>query len=370
MDNDEMLMAQDIEEPPDDLFCVQEEEPDEQPPQDEPEDEETLEEMFGIREGDMEEEAEEEEDPYEPDVFEEDKKPGLRPPKIPKDMYDKMVYDEMIYEKRWWGKKGPCKPSDKGVYATYGCYRNEFHKIDKYRRLDYAFPFADGTYAIVKAGDYSVYDGKVVTQDDIIWLHRTRNCEVERNIKCVSQSMEHYDLLFALEDEKLKKAKGQPNRVDEIKGEIKRFKYFTKLKMIVDDFGRDQTDHLSIFKGDPSIEVQLGLEINPLHEAIKEVMNSLPDKERSAIRLVHMKGLPRTTVAKMMGVSEGTIRYRLGNAEEKIRSHPFIARYWRIGVQNQARIEAWEQSQKEKKQQLAERRRETRKKLKAGEIIT
>ena len=72
-------------------------------------------------------------------------KAPAEPPQIPKDIYDKLVYDEIQSEKRWWGKRGPCRPSDKGMYGTYSCYRNEFRKIHSSRRLDYAFPFADGT---------------------------------------------------------------------------------------------------------------------------------------------------------------------------------------------------------------------------------
>ena len=71
--------------------------------------------------------------------------------------------------------------------------------------------------------------------------------------------------------------------------------------------------------------------------------------ERRVFTLVYQKGLPRTTVAKMLGIAESTVRYRLAKAEKKVKEHPVIARTQQIYRYQYERTETWKAEKKAKK---------------------
>ncbi|MCR5294921.1 MAG: hypothetical protein K6E30_07095 [Lachnospiraceae bacterium] len=64
--------------------------------------------------------------------------------------------------------------------------------------------------------------------------------------------------------------------------------------------------------------------------AFIEAEAQMTKEEREVFRLVYRKELPRTTVAKMLGIAESTVRYRLSKAEKKVKEHPVIVRTQRI----------------------------------------
>ena len=252
----------------------------------------------------------------------------------------------------------PVMPSRKGLYDNYNCYFNEYRKIPQDRRRDYAFVFANGnkerTYYAVMPGDVSPVDGKAVTEEDIAWLHRARDREVYRNNKEKHQESDDYDLLEAVEEEKVKMEKNLPNRYEELKAKLEAYRLVINTGAIVDEFGNDCTDHMMAFMGAPSVEVQLGLCDNPLADAFEEAEAQMTAEERQVFTLVYRKGMTRTAVAEMLGVAESTVRYRLAKAEKKVKEHPAIFRTQRIYRYHYDRIETWKSEKKAKKKQYEE----------------
>ena len=247
----------------------------------------------------------------------------------------------------------PVMPSRKGFYDDYSCYFNEYRKIPQGRRRDYAFAFTNGnkerTYYAVMPGDVSPYDGSVVSEEDIAWLHRARDREVYRNNKEKHQESDDYDLLEAVEEEKAKMEKNLPNRYEELRAKLESYRLVINTGAIVDEFGNDCTDHMMAFMGAPSMEAQLGLCDNPLADAFEEAEAQMTRDERRVFTLVYRKGLPRTTVAKMLGIAESTVRYRLAKAEKKVKEHPVIARTQQIYRYQYERTETWKAEKKAKK---------------------
>jgi len=245
----------------------------------------------------------------------------------------------------------PVMPSRKGFYDDYSCYFNEYRKIPQDRRRDYAFTFVDEdrSFYAVMPGDVSPVDGKVVTEEDIAWLHRARDREVYRNNKEKHQESDDYDLLEAVEEEKAKMEKNLPNRYEELRAKLESYRLVINTGAIVDEFGNDCTDHMMAFMGAPSVEAQLGLCDNPLADAFEEAEAQMTRDERRVFTLVYQKGLPRTTVAKMLGIAESTVRYRLAKAEKKVKEHPVIARTQQIYRYQYERTETWKAEKKAKK---------------------
>ena len=250
----------------------------------------------------------------------------------------------------------PVMRSRKGFYDDYSCYFNEYRKIPQDRRRDYAFTFVDKekTYYAVMPGDVSPVDGKVVTEEDIAWLHRSRDREVYRNNKEKHQESDDYDLLEAVEEEKAKMEKNQPNRYEELKAKLEAYRLVINTGAIVDEFGNDCTDHMMAFMGAPSVEVQLGLGDNPLADAFEEAEAQMTKDERQVFTLVYRKGMTRTATAKKLGIAESTVRYRLAKAEKKVKEHPVIARTQRIYRHHYDRIEVWKAEKKAKKKKYEE----------------
>lgn len=247
----------------------------------------------------------------------------------------------------------PVMPSRKGFYDDYSCYFNEYCKIPQDRRRDYAFVFTNDnkkrTYYAVMPGDASPADGKVVTEEDIAWLHRARDREVYRNNKEKHQESDDYDLLEAVEEEKVKMEKNLPNRYEELKAKLESYRLVINTGAIVDELGNDCTDHMMAFMGAPSVEAQLGLSDNPLADAFEEAEAQMTEDERRVFTLVYRKGMTRTAAAKKLGITESTVRYRLSKAERKVKEHPVIARTQRIYRYQYDRIEAWKVEKKARK---------------------
>ena len=264
------------------------------------------------------------------------------------------------YEQIPWDET-PVMTSRKGFYKGYGSYSYDYYKIPQNRRRDYAFHFVDRTYFAVIPGDVSPVDGKEVTEEHIAWLHRARDREVYRNNKEKHQESDDYDLLEAVEEEKVKMEKCLPNCYVELKGKLDEYRRVINTEAIVDEYGNDCTDHMMAFAGAPSVEIQLGLGDDPLEDAFEEVEASLTETESEVYTLVYLKGLRRTTAAKMLGIAESTVRYYLKKAEKKVKENPVIARIQRIYQGQYERLGAWE---KEKKAQ-AKRYEANRKKRKA-----
>ena len=255
----------------------------------------------------------------------------------------------------------PVMPSRKGFYSDYSCYFNEYRKIPQDRRRDYAFVFTNdnkkSTYYAVMPGDVSPVDGKVVTEEDIAWLHRARDREVYRNNRERHQESDDYDLLEAVEEEKVKMEKGLPNRYEELKSKLEAYRLVINTGAIVDEFGNDCTDHMMAFMGAPSVEVQLGLGDNLLADAFEEAEAQMTEKEREVFTLVYRKGLTRVKAAKKLNVSEATVRYRLDKAEKKVKGHPVIARTQRIYEYQYERVEAWKKEKKARKKRYEENKK-------------
>lgn len=251
-------------------------------------------------------------------------------------------------------ENGPVAPTRKGFYSYYGYYYDEYRKIPWDRRRDYAFPFVDGTYYAVMPGDVSAYDGKVVTEDDIAWLHRARDREEYRNNNEKHCKSDDYDLLEAVEEEKVKMEKGLPNRYEELKARLDDYRRVVSIEAIVDEYGNDCTDHMMAFMGAPSVEVQLGLSDNPLADAFEEAEAQMTAEERQVFTLVYRKGMTRTAAAEKLGVAESTVRYRLAKAEKKVKEQPVIARTQQIYRHQYDRCETWKAEKKAKKKQYEE----------------
>lgn len=250
----------------------------------------------------------------------------------------------------------PVMPSRKGFYSDYSCYFNEYRKIPQDRRRDYAFTFVDKerTYYAVMPGDVSPVDGKVVTEEDIAWLHRARDREVYRNNREKHQDSDDYDLLEAVEEEKVKMEKGLPNRYEELKSKLEAYRLVINTGAIVDEFGNDCTDHMMAFMGAPSVEVQLGLGDNPLADAFEEAETQMTEKEREVFTLVYRKGMTRVKAAEELNISESAVRYQLAKAEKKVKAHPVIARTQRIYEYHYERLEAWKKDKKARKKRYEE----------------
>lgn len=302
---------------------------------------------------------------YQPDVFEKEeawreKNPGWVQKYVDRAEAEEAEegYLEYTGEPRHendWKKDPIVAPSQKGFYDDYRCYRNEYRKIPVNRRRDYAFPFVDDTFAVVKPGEYSPVDGRTVTEEDIAYLHRARDREVYRNNKIRHQQVYDYDFLDRVEDEREKMLKGLPNCFEELREKVESVRLIINTGAFVDENGEDITDHMMAFASGASVEAQLGLTDNPLRDAFEEVEAQMDENEREVFNLVYRKGLPRTTVAKMLGVSESTVRYRLKKAVDKVKSNPVIARTRRIYEEQYVKITQWQKEQKEKKKRYEER---------------
>lgn len=255
--------------------------------------------------------------------------------------------------------------SGTGFYKSYACYRNETHKIPARKRKDYAFPFVDNEYAVVKPGDSSPVDGQIVTEQHIEELHRMRDRECEQNLKFRYQKFDDYDYLCAIEAEKQKKKDGLPSRYEEMKNEMNRIRFVVNTGSLVDDEGNDITERMRSYEGFPSVEAQLGLNVNTLEDAFMEVFGSLTENEYEVAELVWIERLPSVVVAKMLGVSEATVRYRLDKAKKKFLAHPEVIRHLAIRAHQTERLNQWAKDKKEKKKQY-EKIREQNKKFANG----
>lgn len=251
----------------------------------------------------------------------------------------------------------PVKPSDKGLYKNYGCYRNECRKIPSGRRGDYAFPFCDGTYGIVKPGDVSPLDGKAVTEEDIAYLHRSRDNEVGSNMKFRHKDVNDYDLLERLDTEEEKKRRGLPNDYEEVAAEFKRFRLVIDQGSLIND-GEGITEQVLCSSRIPTPEAALGLDDDPLKDAFGEVILTLTESERKVFQFVFIQGFTRTAAGKMLGVSEGTVRNRIRSIKEKLEGNPVIMRHVDIFQAQGERIQAWEELQKEKKKAYEQHHKE------------
>ena len=210
-----------------------------------------------------------------------------------------------------------------------GAYRNENRKIRSDRRKDYAY-YSDqeGRYYYVSVGDSSAIDDRAVTEADIKRLHQLRDREVYHNNKYRYQTETDEEFLARMAVEKEKMQKGLPNDYEWMEEELKEHRLVVNAETYVDEFGNDMTDHMRAFNSPKTVESELGLNCTDLEFAIDEIMQTMTKNEREVFTLVRVKNLPRTTVAKMLGVTEGTIRYRLKSADEKVKSDPFIQNYW------------------------------------------
>ena len=247
--------------------------------------------------------------------------------------------------------------SRKGFYNSYRCYFDDYYKIRWDRRDDYAFPFVDGTFYAVKPGDVSPVDGKVVTEEDIAWLHRARDREVYRNNRERHQESDDYDLLESVEEEKVKMEKGLPNRYEELKSKLDEYRLVINTGAIVDEFGNDCMEHMMAFKGAPSVEMQLGLGDNPLADAFEEAEAQMTEKELEVFTLVYRKGKTRVKAAEELGVSESSVRYQLAKAECKVKEHPVIARTREIYEYQYERLEEWKKDKKARKKKYEENKK-------------
>lgn len=236
------------------------------------------------------------------------------------------------------------------TYSSYGAYRNENRKIRSDRRKDYAF-YSDqeGRYYYVSVGDSSAVDNMPVTEADIKWLHQMRDREVYHNNKYRYQTETDEEFLVRMAVEKEKMLEGLPNDYEWMEEELKEKRLVINAETFVDEFGNDMTDHMQAFSSPKTVESELGLNCTDLEFAIDEIMQAMTKNEREVFTLVRVKNLPRTTVAKMLGVTEGTIRYRLKSADEKVKSDPFIQNYWQKAKKHSDRLVTWDDEQKAKK---------------------
>ena len=61
-------------------------------------------------------------------------------------------------------------------------------------------------------------------EENIAWLHRARDREVYRNNREKHQESDDYDLLEAVEEEKVKMEKGLPNFYEELKSKLEAYR--------------------------------------------------------------------------------------------------------------------------------------------------
>lgn len=248
----------------------------------------------------------------------------------------------------------PVRPSDKGFYQNYSRYRNENWKVRGDHRKDYAFPFSDGTYGVVKPGDVSPVDGKPVTKEDIDFLHRCRDNEVHSNNKYRHKDVEDYDFLEQLDTEKEKMLRGLPNQYDAMQEEYDRVHLVIDQGALVND-GEEITEGVFCGGHIPTPEEALGLTDNPLKDSLAEIYSSLNEEEQEVYQLVWVEKNTRTAVAEMLGVSEGTIRYRLDKIKEKMQQNRIIMSYVDLTGEEKKRRDAWKKEQREKAKAYEER---------------
>ena len=236
------------------------------------------------------------------------------------------------------------------TYQTYGTYRNENRKIRSDRREDYAY-YSDqeGRYYYVSVGDSSAADNQPVTAEDIQKLHQLRDREVYHNNKYRFQEETDKRYLQRMEQERQKMLKGLPNDYEWMEEKVRKHRLVVNAETFVDENGDDMTDHMMAFAAPRTVESALGLNSTDLGIVIEEIMSTMTDNEREVFELVQYKQLSRTTVAAMLQVSEGTVRYRLKSAEEKIRANPFIQRCWEKTQKHSARLNTWAQEHKARK---------------------
>lgn len=254
---------------------------------------------------------------------------------------------------------GPKCITDKGRYSyskVYCYYQDEYRKIRTDCRKDYAYFFADNTYAIVKPGDYAASDGRVVTEEDIHCLHMCRDNEVARNCKIKFRKPVDtglFDFYERLDQEEMKMFKGLDNEYEEMKALSYELRTGVSIDSFVDEEGNDCTDHMMEF-ADPAAEIRIDLIDSPLLDEVEKVMETMTERERAIFSLVRLDGMTITDASKKLGLKQSTAAYHLKKADQKIRNNSFIARQFEIGHYWYERLEAWDKEQREKKKHYEE----------------
>lgn len=72
----------------------------------------------------------------------------------------------------------------------------------------------------------------------------------------------------------------------------------------------------------------LDAERDELRTSLSTAMAELPDRQRSVVQLVEIEGFTSTEVAEMLGLSDGTVRWHLHQARQRLRTAmaPFARR--------------------------------------------
>ena len=76
-------------------------------------------------------------------------------------------------------------------------------------------------------------------------------------------------------------------------------------------------------KSDPVHEAYLG----ELQIKLNEAMQTLSDNHRAVVTMYDIQGIPHTEIAKILGVSEGTVRSRLFYAHRQLQTQ--LGDYWK-----------------------------------------
>ena len=75
-------------------------------------------------------------------------------------------------------------------------------------------------------------------------------------------------------------------------------------------------------KSDPVHETYLG----ELQIKLNEAMQTLSDNHRAVVTMYDIQGIPHTEIAKILGVSEGTVRSRLFYAHRQLQTQ--LGEFW------------------------------------------
>ena len=75
-------------------------------------------------------------------------------------------------------------------------------------------------------------------------------------------------------------------------------------------------------KSDPIRETHIG----ELQEKLNEAMQTLSDNHRAVVTMYDIQGIPHTEIAKILGVSEGTVRSRLFYAHRQLQTQ--LGDFW------------------------------------------